>query len=92
MTIPFLDQLLGQIQSCFSEGNLDVLHAISAMPNKVVADPSWRENLLAFPHQVQNDLPDVDFLECELQMWRLKWTNYTEPLLASLEELPPCID
>ena len=92
VTTPFLDQLLGQIQSCSSEGNLDILDAMSGMPNKVVADPSWKENFLRFLTRYKDDLPDFDFLECELRMWRLKWTNYTEPLPANLEELLPCID
>ena len=72
VTIPFLDQLLGQIQSRFSEGNLDILDAMSGMPNKVVADPSWKENFLHFLTRYKDDLPDYDFLECELRMWSLK--------------------
>lgn len=37
VTIPFLDQLLGQIQSRFSEGNLYVLDVMNGMPNYVVS-------------------------------------------------------
>ena len=69
VTIPFLDQLLGQIQSRFSEGNLDVLDAVSGMPNKVVSDPNWKDNFSCFLTRYEDD---IDFLECELRMWRLK--------------------
>ena len=42
ITILFLDQLMGQIQLRFHEGNLDVfnaMYAMYAMPNHVVTDP-----------------------------------------------------
>ena len=47
--------------------------------------------LQRFLTRYKDDLPDFDFLECELRMWRLKCTNYAEPLPANLEELLPCI-
>jgi hypothetical protein len=48
VTIPFLDQLLGQVQSRFSEGNLDILDMMYGMPNLFVSDPDWEENFLRF--------------------------------------------
>ena len=63
--IPFLDQLMGQVQSRFSEGNLDDLDVIYAMPNKVVSDPNWTEHFSRFLRKYKDDLPDPDFLECE---------------------------
>ena len=48
VTIPFLDQLLGQVQSRFSEGNLDILNMTYGMPNVVVSDPNWKEHFLRF--------------------------------------------
>ncbi|CAB4043830.1 52 kDa repressor of the inhibitor of the kinase-like, partial [Paramuricea clavata] len=68
--IPFLDQLMGQIQSRFSEGNLDALDVMYGMPNKVVSDPDWKENFSRFLNKYKDDQPDLDFLECELRCER----------------------
>ena len=87
VTIPFLDQLMRQVQSRFSKGNLDAWDVMYAMPNKVVSDPNWTEHFSRFLRKYKDDLPDPDFLECELQMWRLKFSNLTDPLPTSLEEL-----
>ena len=48
ITIPFLDQLLGQIQSRFSEGNLDALDAMYALPRYVTSEPKWAEYFSRF--------------------------------------------
>ena len=78
-TIPFLDQLLGQVQSRFSEGNLDILDMMYGMPNLVVSDPDWEENFLRLLRKYEDDLPDIDFLECKLCMWRLTFFNQKPP-------------
>ena len=87
VTIPFLDQLLGQVQSRFSEGNLDILNMTYGMPNVVVSDPNWKEHFLRFLKKYEDDLPDVDFLECELRMWRLKFANQEAPLPSTFDQL-----
>jgi hypothetical protein len=87
VTIPFLDQLLGQVQSRFSEGNLDILDMMYGMPNLVVSDSDWEENFLRFLMKYEDDLPDIDFLECELRMWRLKFSNQEPPLPSSFDQL-----
>ena len=48
VTIPFLDQLLGQMQSRFSEGNLDIFDASYAMPDIVVSQSDWNEHFSRF--------------------------------------------
>ena len=48
VTISFLDQLLGQVQSRLSEGNLDILNMTYGMPNVVVSYPNWKEHFLRF--------------------------------------------
>jgi hypothetical protein len=87
VTIPFLDLLLGQVQSRFSEGNLDILDMMYGMPNLVVSDPNWKENFLRFLKKYKDDLPDIDFLECELRMWKLKFSHQQPPLPSSFEQL-----
>ena len=92
VTIPFLYQLLGQINLAFLKETWIFLMRCLECQIVVVADPSWNENFSRFLTRYKDDLPDFDFLECELRMWRLKCTNYVEPLPANLEELLPCID
>lgn len=87
VTIRFLDQLHGQIQSRFSQGNLDALDAMYGMPNYVVFEPNWKENYSQFLSKYEDNLPDLDFLDFELRMWRLKFSNLTDPLPISLQEL-----
>ena len=84
VTIPFLDQLLGQVQSRFSEGNLDILNMTYGMPNVVLSDPNWKEHFLRFLKKYEDDLPDVDFLECELRMWQLRFANQEPPLPSTM--------
>ena len=43
VTIPFLDQLVGQIQSRFSEGNVDAFDVMYALPSYVTSEPEWAE-------------------------------------------------
>ena len=44
VTIPFLDQLVGQIQSRVSEGNLDAYDIMYALPSYVTCEPEWAEH------------------------------------------------
>ena len=87
VTIPFLDELIGQVQSRFSQGNLDILDMMYGMPNVVVSDPDWKDNFLRFLKKYEDDLPDTDFLDCELRMWRLKFLNQKPPLPSSLDQI-----
>ena len=48
VTIPFLDQLVGQIQSRFSEGNVDAFDVMYALPSYVTSEPKWAEHFSRF--------------------------------------------
>ena len=71
LTIPFLDQLAGQIQSRFSEGKLDAFAAMYALPSYVTSEPKWTEYFSRFLNKYQDDLPSPDFLEIESRMWNI---------------------
>lgn len=92
VTIPFLDPLMSQIQSRFSESNLDALDVMYVMPHYVVSEPNWEEHFSRFLRKYADDLPDPDFIQCELRMWRLKMSNLKDPLPTNLEELLPYAD
>ena len=92
VTTPFLDQLMAQIRSRFSEGNLDALDALYAMPHSVISQPDWKEKFSRFLNKYKEDLPDPDFLDCELRMWNLHCANIKDTLPSLLEELFPHTD
>ena len=92
VTIPFLDQLVGQIQSRFSEGNLDAFDVMYALPSYVTTEPEWAEHFSRFLQKYKDDLPEPDLLEMELRMWKLFCMHSKDPLPDSIEELLPLID
>ena len=92
VTIPFLDQLVGQIQSRFSEGNLDAYDVMYALPSYVTCEPEWAEDFSRFLQKYKDDLPEPEFLEMELRMWKLFCMNSKNPPPSSIEELLPLID
>ena len=75
------------MQSRFSEGNLDILNMTYGMPNVVLSSPNWKEHFLRFLKKYEDDLPDVDFLECELRMWQLRFANQEPPLPSTFNQL-----
>ena len=92
LTIPFLDQLVGQIQSRFSEGNLDIFDATYALPCYVISEPKWAEYFSRFLEKYHDDLPSPDFLEMELRMWKIFCVNSTVALPDSIQELLSFVD
>ena len=92
VTIPFLDQLVGQIQSRFSEGNVDAFDVMYALPSYVTSEPEWAEHFSRFLQKYKDDLPEPDFLKMELRMWKLFCMTSKKPSPNLIEELLPLID
>lgn len=70
VTIPFLDHLKSQVQTRFSENNLDVMDAVYGLPQNVVVYRDWQTRFSKFLEIYKNDLPQPRFLNTELEMWR----------------------
>ena len=92
VTIPFLDQLVGQIQSRFSEGNVDAFDVMYALPSYVTSEPEWAEHFPRFLQKYKDDLPEPDFLKMELRMWKLFCMTSKKPSANLIEVLLPLID
>lgn len=92
ISIPFLDHLLCQMQTRFSETNLDALDAIYGMPTYAVSQPNWLEGFSRFLEKYEEDLPEPRFLKCELEMWRLRFRQIEGPLPTTIEGLLPYAD
>ena len=92
VTIPFLDQLVGQIQSRFSEGNVDAFDIMYAWPSYVTCEPEWAEHFSRFLQKYKDDLPEPNFLKMELRMWKLFCMTSKKPSPNLIKELLPLID
>ena len=80
------------METRFSEGSLDALAALFVMPDVVVSQSDWTQHFSRFLQKYKDDLPDTDFLEIEMKMWKIFCTNSTKPMPTSLEELLPQVD
>ena len=69
ITIPFLDHLKSQIQTRFSENNLDILDASYGLPRNVLVYPDWKTKFSSFLKMYKDDLPQSRFIGTELEMW-----------------------
>ena len=75
-----------------SEGNLDAFDVMCALPSYVTSEPEWAEHFSRFLQKYKDDMPQPDFLEMELRMWKLFCMNSKDPLPNSIEELLPLVD
>jgi hypothetical protein len=92
ITIPFLDHLKAQIQTRFSETNLDVLSASYALPKNVVANPDWKTKFSKFLELYNDDLPQPRFLDTELEIWSERCEMEKGPLPTKLADVLQFVD
>ena len=92
VTIPFLDQLVGQIQSRFSEENIAAFDVMYALPSHVTCEPERAEHFSRFLQKYKDDLPEPDFLKTGLRMWKLFCMTSKKPSANLIEVLLPLID
>ena len=69
VSVPFLDHLIGHINSRFSLWNLDVMDALYGMPCHVVSNVDWQTGFRRFLQKYEEDLPEPRYLSTELDMW-----------------------
>jgi hypothetical protein len=81
-TLPFLDHLIFDIRTRFSEWNLNVLNGFFAFPTKVVTYPQWKEKFMAYLNDHLEDLPEPRYLATESRMWE-------DHCINSLQGVPP---
>ena len=92
VTIPFLDHLRSQIQTRFSETNLDVMNAVYGLPKNVITCPNWKKKFSKFLDLYQDDLPQPRFLDTELEMWSERCRMEKGPLPSKLTDVLPFVD
>ncbi|CAB4043930.1 Hypothetical predicted protein, partial [Paramuricea clavata] len=92
VTIPFLDHLKSQIQTRFSETNLDVMNAVYGLPRNVLTCPDWKTKFSKFLDMYKDDLPQPRFLSTELEMWSEQCQMEKGPLPSKLTDVLPFVD
>ena len=92
VTVPFLDHLICQITTRFSDRNVSTLDGFFGLPAHVVCHKEWREKFRNYIELYCDDLPEPRFLETEMDMWEESWqgSDITPP--SSLQSLLPVID
>ena len=92
VTLPFLDHLITQIQTRFSNRNLTALNGFYAFPSKVVSAADWKEKLMIFLERFVSDLPEPRYLSTELRMWEDHCYRLEGKPAESVSDLLPTID
>ena len=68
ISVPFLDHIQSEIQTRFSETNLNVMNAVYGLPKNVLTCPYWKTKFSEFLEMYKDDLPQPRFLDTELEM------------------------
>ena len=75
LTIPFLDHLIVEMKSRFSDTQRKAVLGLSLVPSAMEND--WKQKSLELAQFYHTDLPDPDSLNVELQLWESKWKQYS---------------
>ena len=93
ITLPFLDHLTSQLQTRFSERNLNYLNGFFVFPTKVVTISDWKEKFMIYANEHLDDLPEQRYLGTELRMWEDHCMTQVQGVPPStLATLLPTID
>ena len=74
LTIPFLDQLIVEMNARFSITQRKAVLGLSLVPTAM--DEDWKANVHELAQFYYDDLPDPDSLDVELHCWKLKWDEH----------------
>ena len=74
LTIPFLDQLIMEMNSRFSETQKKAVLGLSLVP--AAMDKDWKAKAQELAEFYCDDLPDTDNISVELHCWQLKWDGH----------------
>ena len=91
ISIPFLDHLMTQINSRFTDENMKLLYVAYGLPANV-SKTNWMENFSVFLSMYADDLPEPRYLKTELRTWESKWEASSGTPPETLADLLPRID
>ena len=91
VSIPFLDHLITQIDSRFTDENMKLLYVSYGLPANVLKT-NWMENFSVFLSMYTDDLPEPHYLQTELRTWESKRETSSGTPPETLPDLLPRID
>lgn len=91
ISVPFLDHLITQIESRFTDENMKLLYVSYGLPTNVLKT-NWIENFSVFLSMYTDDLPEPRYLQTELRTWESKWETASGAPPETLADLLPRID
>ena len=95
LSIPFIDQLLDELQTRFSQQNCTAVKGFSIIPSFMIANkdansnthansldiPSWKADFLEFVEMYREDFPNHNMISSELVIWETLWIDHqTKPV------------
>lgn len=92
ITIPFLDHLKSEVQTRFSNTNLDVMDAAYGLPKNVVTYSDWKTHFTKFLDVYKDDLPHPRLLTNELETWEETCRRADGSLPSTLTDVLPFVD
>lgn len=78
LTIPFLDEVIGNLHSRFPEGQDTVPQGVLLIPPYVVTHESWEQSVDPFLQYCIDELPCSHTISAELAMWKMLWIDNWE--------------
>lgn len=72
ISLPFLDHLITQIESRFTDAKMKLLYVSYELPANFIKT-NWMENFSIFLSMYTDDLPEPRYLQTELRTWGSKW-------------------
>ena len=90
LTIPFLDQLVTEMNARFSNAQQKAILGLSLVPAAISNE--WKEKAQELMEFYREDLPDPESFLVEFHCWELKWKNYTGEKPKDPQETLPHTD
>ena len=72
VTIPFLDEVVGNMKTRFEDGQASVVKGTMLIPACVITEPDWKSQIDSFLQMYMDDLPSTQTLSAELDLWEQK--------------------
>lgn len=75
VTIPFLDEVVGNMKTRFEDGQASVVKGAMLIPACVLTEPDWKSQIDPCVQMYIDDLPSRHTLNAELDLWEQKWSD-----------------
>ena len=75
ITIPFLDRIIRNLKDRFGKEQRIHMNGAHITPSCVLTVSAWKNYVRSFAEQYSDDLPSINRLEEELDLWETYWTG-----------------